>query len=536
MTEKQDHHHDHQHRQHIREETIDSIGHEPNSNDLMSEVGNTHLSGVKTTQRSEHSPCNNPERQPPAFEVSFGPNDKDNPKNWPQWYRLWTVLGVAFSAWVIVLNSTSYTPIIPGLAEQFRSTTTIVTLGITTYLFGLAVGALVLAPMSEMHGRRPVYLVCMVLSTILIIPAALATSLAEILVVRFFVAFFGAALVSNSPGTVVDVASPKNRTFYMSLWSLASLNGPTTGAIIGGFVFQDLGWRWNSWVVLILSGACIVVMFSIKETYAPALLREKVAILQKETDDSRWWCQYDRKVSQMQLIKTSLGRPFVLACTEPILWFFNIWMSVLYGILYLCFVAYPIIFEEHRGWSVGVSGLGFTGIGIGTMSVVFLEPLLRRLIQSHPRDPVTGKIPPEATGRVMAIGAVLAPIGQLGFTWTSLPTSIHWIAPIIFGVPFGAGNTISFVYGTDYLAGVYGMYAASALAGNAVIRSIFGGLLPLAGRSMYDSLTPRWAGTLLGLLELVLAPVPFVFWRYGKQIRAKSKALQAINALEVVKH
>lgn len=176
-----------------------------------------------------------------------------------------------------------------------------------------------------------------------------------------------------------------------------------------------------------------------------------------------------------------------------------------------------------------MSGLAFVGIGVGTMLAIFAEPLLRRLINSQPRDPVTGRPHPEATALVMAIGAVLTPLGQLVFSWTCLPNTIHWAIPIAFGVPFGAGNTLCFIYGSNYLAGAYSIYAASALAGNAVIRSIAGGVLPLAGPKMYAAMTPQWAGTLLGLLEVAMIPIPFVFWRYGAKIRAKSPAIRALR-------
>jgi hypothetical protein len=163
------------------------------------------------------------------------------------------------------------------------------------------------------------------------------------------------------------------------------------------------------------------------------------------------------------------------------------------------------------------------------MIAILAEPLWRRLINSQPKDPVTGRTRPEATALVMSIGAVLTPIGQLVFAWTCLPTTIHWAVPIAFGIPFGMGNTLSFIYGTNYLAGAYGLHAASALAGNAVMRSFFGGTLPLAGPTMYAKLTPQWAGTLLGLLEVALIPIPFVFFRYGEQIRAKSRVIRQMR-------
>jgi MFS family permease len=360
-------------------------------------------------------------------------------------------------------------------------------------------------------------------------------------------------MISNAPGSIVDVSNPDYLARSMSLFGVAPLNGPVTGPIIGGFVFQYLGWRWANWIVLIIAGLAIALMCTVKETYAPKILQRKAARMRKEMDDPRYWCQYDQRVSTIHLLKVNLSRPFVLFATEPILWFMNIWcvvtscvrsngqrddaqltrqrrrISIIYGILYLCFVAYPVVFSEHRGWGSGISGLAFCGIGIGVLLAIVAEPVFRRIIYSQPRDPETGKPFPEAQASIMAIGAVCTAVGQLGFSWTCLPVTIHWAAPIAFGIPFGCGNTISFIYGSNYLAGAYGIYAASALAGNAVVRSIFGGTLPLAGPQMYKVLGAQWAGTLLGLLEVAIIPIPFIFWRYGGKIRSQSRTIRQLR-------
>ncbi|KAI8631830.1 major facilitator superfamily transporter [Xylariaceae sp. FL1651] len=466
--------------------------------------------------------------RPPDFEVDFG--EDDNPREWPLWYRAWTIFVISFSTWIIVLYSTTYTSSIPGLIKEFDvPDETIATLGVTTYLLGLGFGTLLFAPVSELYGRKPVYIVCMIIFTLLILPSCLATSLTEILVVRFFGALFGSAMIANSAGTVVDISTEDNRALVLSLWSIAPLNGPVTGPVIGGFVYQYLGWRWDNWLILILSGAATLCMLTTKETYAPSILKTKAARLRKETDDDRWWTRYDLKLSPLGLIKINLVRPFVLFFTEPILWFFNLWISIIYGILYLCFVAYPIVFTQYRGWGPGLTGLSFVGIGIGTTIGILGEPIWRSIINNHPKDPATGRVPPEATARVLVIGAILTPIGQLIFAWTCLPVTYHWAIPIAFGIPFGLGNSLSFIYGSNYLAGSYGIYSASALAGNAFTRSLFGGLLPLAGPKLYATLTPQWAGTFLGLLEVALIPIPFVFWRYGDRIRAKSPAIRSLR-------
>jgi hypothetical protein len=209
--------------------------------------------------------------------------------------------------------------------------------------------------------------------------------------------------------------------------------------------------------------------------------------------------------------------------------FWNLYIGVVYGILYLCFTSYPIVFRGIRGWDIGLSGLAFLGIGIGSVIIIVCEPLIRILIQSHPKDPETGRVRPEAMVSVVCIGSILIPVGELWFAWTCAPASIPWPLPIAAGIFFGAGNTSVFIYSSNYLTHSYGIFAASALAGNSLIRSILGGVMPLVGTYMYNNLGPNWSGTLLGLLEVACIPIPFVFWKYGYKIRQKSDFIRAMQ-------
>lgn len=214
--------------------------------------------------------------------------------------------------------------------------------------------------------------------------------------------------------------------------------------------------------------------------------------------------------------------------------FWNSYVAISYGILYLCFVSYPIAFQTNRGWSPGIGGLSYLGIGFGTLATIFLEPLLRAWIHSHPKDPKTGAVPPEASVKPITIGAILLAVGQIWFAWTSTP-NVHWVVPILAGIPFGAGNAALFIYASNYLAQSYGQYAASALAGNTVIRSILGAVLPLAGPSMYASLGLNWGGFVLGMAEVACILIPFGFLYYGQRIRRSSPMIQQMKQEEEVR-
>lgn len=125
-----------------------------------------------------------------------------------------------------MLYSTSYTSATAQIGEEFGQSETIVTLGLTFYLIGLAIGSMIMAPLSEVYGRKPVSVACMTIFTALIIPAALAKSITTLIVVRTIGALFGSVMISTAPGMVADLVDDEHLAMAISIWSVGPLNGP----------------------------------------------------------------------------------------------------------------------------------------------------------------------------------------------------------------------------------------------------------------------------------------------------------------------
>jgi len=70
-----------------------------------------------------------------------------------------------------------------------------------------------------------------------------------------------------------------------------------------------------------------------------------------------------------------------------------------------------------------------------------------------------------------------------------------------------------------YLVDSFTIYAASAMAANTIVRSIFGGVLPLSGLKMYDALGYGWGNSLLGFVAIAMVPILPIFEKYGKMLR-----------------
>ncbi|KAF9892481.1 hypothetical protein FE257_001590 [Aspergillus nanangensis] len=375
-------------------------------------------------QKSES--CDPPEDpRSPSFEVIFEENDPENPKNWPTWYKNFIIGTVSFTTTIVNLPDSRI-----AWADHISA--------------GDVAG--VLDPHPVFGNLRP---------------SLHAPHLDGVVYNPHNTGWAGTESAGYYDQSI----------FWWFDWKRNLFRGPWDRPIMGGFIFQYLGWRWINWVVLICGGVSFVALYLSKETFAPAILNAKRQRLRTETGDTRWWTKYDDNKGQdmSALMLTSLVRPLAMGIFEPICLFFDIYIGVFYAILFLCFVGYPIVFQELRGWSPGLAGLGFCGIGTGVALAVCAEPLIRKVIAKHPKDPATGQVAPEASVFPMCVGAVLSPIGQLWFSWTARE-SIHWISPILAGVPFGLGNGLIFIYAVNYLAGSYGIYTASANAGVSVVR------------------------------------------------------------------
>lgn len=105
----------------------------------------------------------------------------------------------------------------------------------------------------------------------------------------------------------------------------------------------------------------------------------------------------------------------------------------------------------------------------------------------------------------------------------TLLSSVHWFVPTLAGVFLASSLLLLFVAFLNYLVDVYKQYAASAIAANTVLRSACGAAAPLFTNQMFKALGIGGGGSLIGGVAALLAVIPFLFYKYGRSIRIKSK-------------
>ncbi|GJE99749.1 MFS general substrate transporter [Phanerochaete sordida] len=461
-----------------------------------------------------------------SFEVEFGPNDPQNPFNWSRrrrWY-------ITFVAGLLAVNASfgSSVPsgIVPQMMAQFGFGREVGTLTIALFVAGYCVGPLLWGPLSEQYGRKYPTLLTFVAYTGFSIGCALSPNTASILVFRFLSGTFAASGLVISGALMSDIWDANTRGKAFSLFTVAPFAGPTLAPMVSGFIaVSGTSWRWAYWVVTIFAGTCVpLVFFTIPETYSPVLLARKAKKLRDNSGDDRYWAPLEKESTKIGAeVQRILGTPFALMVKEPMLIALTMYMSFIYGVIYLLFEAYPIVFTTGHHMNAGITGLMFLPILVSSNLAVIgylliWNPRYERLARQHAPNPV----PPEYRLEQAIWAAPLFAVSFFWFGWTSYPSVSFW-APMLAGGLLGFSIVWLFLALFNYIIDAYLAQSASALAANTVVRSLFGAGFPLFAAQMFEHLSPRWASTLLGCIALVMTPIPLVLFRFGPTLRARSQ-------------
>ena len=450
--------------------------------------------------------------------VDWEPDDPEKAMNWPAKKVLGNIAIISCVTFLTPLASSMVAPGVPLILKEFSSTNeTIGAFIVSIYILGYATGPLVIAPLSELYGRLYVYHANNVLFIIWTIACALSPNVGALLVFRFFAGIAGSCPLTIGGGSIADMIRQERRGGAMSIFALGPLLGPVIGPVAGGYLSEAEGWRWVFWAIAIAGGVAAFFSFIfMRETYPPVLLARKVARLRKEQNNPNLRSKLASDKTPRAYFKQSLIRPTKMLFRSPIVFALSVYMAVVYGYLYLLFTTITLVFERDYGFSQGNVGLTYLGIGVGALLGLIIFGSISDIIVK--RMSAKGEMKPEYRLPPLIPGSLIIPIGLFLYGW-SAEKHTHWIVPIIGTLFVGFGLLATFMPIQTYLVDAFTIHAASAIAANTVLRSLMGSFLPLAGPKLYATLGLGWGNSLLGFIAVALAPVSWIFFKYGEQIR-----------------
>jgi len=454
------------------------------------------------------------------YRVILDPDE--DPKSFSNFRKWVIVLVISTGALCATFASSAASFTEDGLAKDLHTVHEVTILSISLYVEGLGLGPLLVGPLSEVYGRNIVYLVSYFLFFVFTFPVTFPPDIATFLVFRFITGFCSSAFLSVAGGSVGDLFQNDKVANPMAVYTMSPFLGPVVGPLISGFICQHVDWRWTYRVLLIWQFVMIVLLFFlVPETYEPVLLKRKAARVRKETGDDKFWAPLDRRDGTLgHAIMLSCYVPFKLLMYDRMALFLDTWNALILGILYLAFQAFPIIFENGHGFNMQDTGLSFLGIGLGMVLALATQPFWNRFNHREGLK-YNGKPPPETRLVMGQVGGILAPLGLFWLAFTTYP-AVPWIVPIIASIPFGAGVYYIFTSTFTYLVIAYRPIAASAMASNSALRSTFAAVFPLFAGAMYDRLGTVGATALLAGLTTLMTPLPFIYYKMGARLRAKS--------------
>ncbi|KAL8854679.1 MAG: hypothetical protein Q9221_000461 [Calogaya cf. arnoldii] len=465
-----------------------------------------------------------PERE--EYVVEFdGPEDPLHPQNWPMKKKIAIALMLGYTTLVSAFGSSIFSAATQVVAAYFSVSTEVGILGLSLYVLGFATGPILWAPLSELRGRRLPLVVAMFGFSIFSIATATAKDLQTVLLTRFFAGVFGSCPLAVVAAVFSDMFDNRSRGLAITLFSMTVFSGPLLAPFVGGFIIMNptLGWRWTEYLVAIMGFLAFALdLFFLEETYPPIVLQQKAATLRRRT--LNWGIhakQEEIEVDFRELVTKNFSRPLRLLVTEPIVLLLSIYMAFIYGLLYLFLTAYPIVFQQIHGFNPGVGGLPYFGMILGQLTagvyIALTQPSYNRKLEANGGVPI-----PEWRLFPVILGGISFTGGLFWFGWSGYQASTHWIVPTLSGLLTGFGLLAIFLQSLNYLVDAYLMFAASAIAANTFLRSIFGAVFPLFATQMFQGMGVNWAGSLLGFVALALVPIPVIFWKYGARIRARS--------------
>ncbi|KAH0344175.1 hypothetical protein KCU83_g8450, partial [Aureobasidium melanogenum] len=156
--------------------------------------------------------------------------------------------------------------------DEFGTSRTLITLGLSMFVVGLGLGPTILALLSEFYGRRPVYVISTLMFVIWVVPCAVANNIATLVIARFFDGFAGAAFHSVAGGTVGDVFTGTELQKPVIIYTAAPFLGDENFRVL-------LIWAGIQWLLTVVL---------VPETYVPVLLRKEAVKVRTEIGDDRW--------------------------------------------------------------------------------------------------------------------------------------------------------------------------------------------------------------------------------------------------------
>lgn len=330
-----------------------------------------------------------------------------------------------------------YLPTLPSLESEFATSVSMIQLGLTASMVGLAVGQVFFGPLSDKYGRRPILFISLILFCVATALCVYSPDIEFFLYMRLFQGLGASGGIVLSRSVATDMYSGRELGKMMAI--IGAVNGvaPVTAPVIGGVVASFSGWQ-GIFVVLLCLGIVLLGMTTLFRESLPRASRDTGSVF-----------------AMFRNYRALFGSRRFMAYTAA--------FAMSQGVLFAYIAAAPFVVQHDFGFSEMqfsvVFGINALGIGLGSALSMKFRTMRRASL----------------FGSAGMLAAALAMLAANIFAGTFWPYEIcTWLMLFTMGYVFTGATTIAMDEGREYIGAAAATVGASGFMMGGIVSPLVG--------------------------------------------------------------
>ncbi|KJA16284.1 hypothetical protein HYPSUDRAFT_147887 [Hypholoma sublateritium FD-334 SS-4] len=204
---------------------------------------------------------------------------KNDPRTWSPLRKNLSLFLISTASMVAALAANIQNPAVEQMEQDLPATPSQFSLSISIFILTQGLFPLMWSAISEVKGRKLVYVLSLALFTLGSIIVALSKHIAPVIGFRCLQAAGSSAVMAIGAASLADIFEPAERGTKMGVYYIAPLLGPAVGPVFGGILTSVWGWRAIFWFLSLLSGVtllCFIAFFQDTFRLERSLIYQKV--------------------------------------------------------------------------------------------------------------------------------------------------------------------------------------------------------------------------------------------------------------------